>query len=299
MSPRPRPWARLLTAPCSSPPAPRPPARQPPRPPDRRPPRPPDRPPARRPARWPPSRPPTTSRSPWPPARPSSASRCRWPCCPTARCCTPPATARSGSPTPPATPRWPASIPVYTHDEEGLQGVAVDPNFATNRYVYLYYSPPLSTPGRRRPGHRHRRRLRRRGRATSTCPGSPSTPTTRSTWPARWSSCRSPNDRGQCCHVGGDIDFDAAGNLYLTTGDDTNPFESSGYTPDRRADQPQPAVRRAALLGQHQRPARQGAADQAAGRRHATPSRRATCSRRARRTPGPRSTRWASATRSG
>src|SRR4029453_6289647 len=46
-----------------------------------------------------------------------------------------------------------------------------------------------------------------------------------------------PNDRGMCCHVGGDIDFDAAGNLYLTTGDDTNPFESNGYSPlDERTD---------------------------------------------------------------
>src|SRR5882757_1998847 len=35
---------------------------------------------------------------------------------------------------------------VYTHDEEGLQGVAVDPNFATNRFIYLYFSPRLSTP---------------------------------------------------------------------------------------------------------------------------------------------------------
>ena len=34
-----------------------------------------------------------------------------------------------------------------------------------------------------------------------------------------------------CCHVGGDIDFDAAGNLYLSTGDDSNPFDSGGYTP--------------------------------------------------------------------
>ena len=73
---------------------------------------------------------------------------------------------------------------------------------------------------------------------------------------------------GQCCHVGGDIDFDAAGNLYLTTGDDTNPFESGRLRADRRADQPQPAVRRPALRGQHQRPARQAAADQAAGGRH-------------------------------
>jgi glucose/arabinose dehydrogenase len=46
-----------------------------------------------------------------------------------------------------------------------------------------------------------------------------------------------PTSRGMCCHVGGDIDFDAAGNLYLTTGDDSNPFESNGYSPlDERTD---------------------------------------------------------------
>ncbi len=45
-----------------------------------------------------------------------------------------------------------------------------------------------------------------------------------------------PASRGLCCHVGGDIDFDAAGNLYLSTGDDTNPFQSDGFSPlDERA----------------------------------------------------------------
>jgi cytochrome c len=46
-----------------------------------------------------------------------------------------------------------------------------------------------------------------------------------------------PVDRGICCHVGGDIAFDSAGNLILSTGDDSNPFESDGYTPiDERPD---------------------------------------------------------------
>ncbi|MEK8105416.1 PQQ-dependent sugar dehydrogenase [Micromonospora sp. M12] len=46
-----------------------------------------------------------------------------------------------------------------------------------------------------------------------------------------------PTDRGICCHVGGQIDFDSKGNLYLSTGDDTNPFASDGYVPiDERAD---------------------------------------------------------------
>src|SRR5690606_26538365 len=46
-----------------------------------------------------------------------------------------------------------------------------------------------------------------------------------------------PVERGLCCHIGGQIDFDAAGNLLLSTGDDTNPFQSQGYTPiDERPD---------------------------------------------------------------
>ncbi|WP_055700646.1 carbohydrate-binding protein, partial [Streptomyces silaceus] len=45
-----------------------------------------------------------------------------------------------------------------------------------------------------------------------------------------------PASRGTCCHVGGDIDFDKDGNLYLSTGDDSNPFASDGFTPiDERA----------------------------------------------------------------
>src|SRR4051812_4068563 len=30
------------------------------------------------------------------------------------------------------------TLPVYTHDEEGLQGVGVDPGFASNRAIFLY-----------------------------------------------------------------------------------------------------------------------------------------------------------------
>ncbi|MBB6474372.1 PQQ-dependent sugar dehydrogenase [Sphaerisporangium rubeum] len=119
---------------------------------------------------------------------------------------------------------------VYSHDEEGLQGVAVDPNFATNRWVWLYYSPRLSTPT---------------GDAPATGTQSQFDQWKGELYLSRFTLksddtldmasekvvLRVANDRGQCCHVGGDIDFDAQGNLYLTTGDDTNPFESSGYSP--------------------------------------------------------------------
>jgi len=132
-----------------------------------------------------------------------------------------------------------AEVPVYQHDEEGLQGIAVDPNFAQNRWVYLYYSPPGDTPQ-----------------------DDPSTPVvnegdapyegTEADWErfrgvTRLSRFRLrgdeldltseqrildvPADRGICCHVGGQIEFDGEGNLWLSTGDDTNPFFSDGYAP--------------------------------------------------------------------
>jgi len=122
------------------------------------------------------------------------------------------------------------TIGVYTHDEEGLQGVAVDPNFATNRWIYLYYSPPLTTPAGDAPatgtaadfaawkGHLNLSRFTLNADDTINLASQAVVLTV-------------DNDRGQCCHVGGDLDFDAAGNLYLTTGDDTNPFESDAYTP--------------------------------------------------------------------
>ena len=39
-----------------------------------------------------------------------------------------------------------AEFDVYQHDEEGLQSVALDPNFDKTKRIYVYYSPPLDTP---------------------------------------------------------------------------------------------------------------------------------------------------------
>src|SRR5262249_53082170 len=33
-----------------------------------------------------------------------------------------------------------ASLPVNTVDERGLLGIAIDPGFATNKFLYLYYT---------------------------------------------------------------------------------------------------------------------------------------------------------------
>jgi len=137
-----------------------------------------------------------------------------------------------------------ADIPVYRHDEEGVQGIAIDPDFKHNKWVYVYYSPVLNTPvddpatpnvnegdapvegtaADFAPFHGVMRLSRFKLAGNSLQLGT------------EQKIIEVGTDRGICCHVGGKIDFDAAGNLYLSTGDDTNPFASDGYVPiDERA----------------------------------------------------------------
>ncbi|WP_245833759.1 PQQ-dependent sugar dehydrogenase [Streptomyces aidingensis] len=142
-------------------------------------------------------------------------------------------------------------LDVYLHDEEGLQSVAVDPGFdgRKNRWVYLYYSPPMDTPvdDPATPGVNE-------GDAPVT-----GTPEDFAAFEGVLRLSRFElngdtldlgseqqvldvaQDRGICCHVGGDIVFDSAGNLYLSTGDDTNPFASGGYSPLDERDGRNPA----------------------------------------------------------
>ncbi|WP_345044936.1 family 16 glycoside hydrolase [Streptomyces sannanensis] len=122
------------------------------------------------------------------------------------------------------------TIPVYTHDEEGLQGIGVDPKFNENRFIYLYYAPPLDTPAGDAPDQGTEADfakfdgVNRLSRFVLRPDGTLDNASEKKILDV-------PATRGICCHVGGDIDFDAQGNLYLSTGDDSNPFASDGYTP--------------------------------------------------------------------
>ncbi|XUZ28513.1 ThuA domain-containing protein [Streptomyces sp. RMIT01] len=128
------------------------------------------------------------------------------------------------------------SLPVYTHDEEGLQGVGVDPDFAENRAIYLFYAPPMDTPAGDAPETGTAEDfakfdgVNRLSRFVLNEDGTLDNASEKKVLDV-------PTSRGICCHVGGDIDFDEDGNLYLSTGDDTNPFASDGFTPiDERPD---------------------------------------------------------------
>ncbi|UBU09667.1 PQQ-dependent sugar dehydrogenase [Nonomuraea gerenzanensis] len=122
------------------------------------------------------------------------------------------------------------TVPVYANSEDGLQTIALDPAFDQNKWVYLYYAPrtmtapyPEATPA---------------GSAPNTLPAG-ADETYWNQWKGynqlsrfKWTGSaldlsteqviiKVETQRGQCCHVAGDLDWDADGNLYLATGDNT------------------------------------------------------------------------------
>ncbi|WP_116951202.1 ThuA domain-containing protein [Jiangella endophytica] len=106
------------------------------------------------------------------------------------------------------------TIPVYTPDSDGLLGIAVDPDFATNRWIYLTYS------------HATAARIQiSRFTLTAQNQLDPASEQVLLEIP----TYRAMNRSG--VHMGGAMDFDAAGHLYVALGDNIDPFESGGYTP--------------------------------------------------------------------
>ncbi|TDD70029.1 PKD domain-containing protein [Jiangella aurantiaca] len=103
------------------------------------------------------------------------------------------------------------TLDVYTQREDGLLGIALDPDFVTNGWIYLYYSPD---------GTEAEQRLSRLTLTGTTLDLA-----------SEMQLLEVPVDRAVSGHAGGSLSFDASGNLYLATGDDTNPFESDGYAP--------------------------------------------------------------------
>ncbi|HEX5598343.1 MAG TPA: ThuA domain-containing protein [Micromonosporaceae bacterium] len=135
-----------------------------------------------------------------------------------------------------------AQIPVYTHSEDGMYGPAIDNDFEKNKWVYLYYAPPLDTPA-------------------GAAPNTSTNPNEWDRWKGYYQLSRFkfvdgenpsldvaseqkimqvPVNRGACCHVAGDITFDSKNNLWLVTGDDTpaGAGGSGGWSPHNDAVSP-------------------------------------------------------------
>lgn len=113
-----------------------------------------------------------------------------------------------------------ATIPVSTkyknqdgdqsEAEDGLLGLSKDPNFDQNHWIYLYYSPAGDEP------KNILTRYELRGDEL--------------VMDSKKVLLEIPVQRDECCHTGGSIAWDAKGNLYLSTGDNSSP-RANGYAP--------------------------------------------------------------------
>jgi cytochrome c len=107
------------------------------------------------------------------------------------------------------------NIPVHRGNENGLLGLALDPRFQTNRRLYVFYSaPPQEGPT----GFQHLSRF------TLDADGDLDMSSERVL-------LRIPHQRLICCHSAGSLAFGPGGQLYISTGDDTTPFETNSYAP--------------------------------------------------------------------
>ncbi len=106
------------------------------------------------------------------------------------------------------------SIPVFTHSEQGLVGMILDPNFKTNHWIYLYYADASIDKF----------------------------------FLTRWELVKDsliesskkvllevPSNRESTSHTGGGMAWDAHGNLYLTIGNNTGNsiYSQTDERPDR------------------------------------------------------------------
>lgn len=94
--------------------------------------------------------------------------------------------------------------------EDGLLGLNKDPKFAQNHWIYLYYSVPEEPKN-------VLARFELRGDEL--------------VMESKKVLLDVATQREECCHTGGSIAWDKAGNLYLSTGDNTNPHGSNGFSP--------------------------------------------------------------------
>ncbi len=100
-------------------------------------------------------------------------------------------------------------LDLFYGNEDGLLGLAVDPDYTKNNWIYLFYSA-------------REEKLQRVSRFT-----------------LEGDELDVDSEKvlltipviRECCHSGGGLAFGPDGNLFIGVGDNTNPFESNGFAP--------------------------------------------------------------------
>ncbi len=104
-----------------------------------------------------------------------------------------------------------ATMNVHAEHEDGLLGLALDPNYASNNWIYLFYSPVGEA------AKQHVSRFELKDGAID--------------FDTEKIILEIPTQREECCHSAGSLEFDKDGNLFISVGDNTNPHLSDGYSP--------------------------------------------------------------------
>lgn len=99
--------------------------------------------------------------------------------------------------------------------ELGLVGVAIDPDFANNPWIYAAFNVANDVAGKKQFSQRLARFKWNNQQVDAT---------------TEQILLEYPID-SNCCHTGGDLQFGNNGELFFSTGDNTNPHDQDGYAP--------------------------------------------------------------------
>lgn len=102
-----------------------------------------------------------------------------------------------------------AELEVFHDLEDGLLGLALDPDYKDNHFIYLFYSPPGDKPIQR--VSRFVFKETELDKASENI------------------LIEIPTQREECCHSAGSLAFGPDGTLYIAVGDNTNPHNPGYY----------------------------------------------------------------------
>ncbi|HSI79379.1 MAG TPA: ThuA domain-containing protein [Solirubrobacterales bacterium] len=134
----------------------------------------------------------------------------------------------------------PTRADALSTSEDGVLGMELDPDFETNRRLYIYYSPRGEDEGWPVAGTGHALGYNRLSRFTLNAEGTavideqPILDVPKVKVATDGDGIGNPGSPNWPAHTGGaGLDFDSEGNLYLGVGDDVNPFGTgqNGYAP--------------------------------------------------------------------